>query len=103
MKEYLQRFLEYLEIEKGRSARTVENYCFSLRRFLDFAKANSPTSITPQLVRRYKLFLNRYQDKNGDPLEKSSQNNHLNAVRSFLRYLARQEELEVMPPDRIEA
>ncbi len=102
MKEYLQRFLEYLEIEKGRSPRTVENYAFFLKRFLDFAKADSPTSITPQLVRRYKLFLNRYQDKNGSPLEKSSQNHHLIAVRSFLRYLAQQEELEVLPPDRIE-
>jgi len=102
MKEYLQRFLEYLEIEKGRSPRTVENYAFFVKRFLDFAKADSPTSITPQLVRRYKLFLNRYQDKNGKPLEKSSQNHHLIAVRSFLRYLAQQEELEVMPPDRIE-
>jgi len=60
MKEYLQRFLEYLEIEKGRSPRTVENYAFFVKRFLDFAKADSPTSITPQLVRRYKLFLNRY-------------------------------------------
>lgn len=102
MKEYLQRFLEYLEIEKGRSPRTVDNYAFFVKRFLDFAKADSPTSITPQLVRRYKLFLNRYQDKNGNPLEKSSQNHHLIAVRSFLRYLAQQEELEVMPPDRIE-
>ncbi|MEX0587456.1 MAG: site-specific tyrosine recombinase/integron integrase [Patescibacteria group bacterium] len=102
MKEYLQRFLEYLEIEKGRSPRTVENYAFFVKRFLDFTKVNSPTSITPQLVRRYKLFLNRYQDQRGDPLEKSSQNHHLIAARSFLRYLAQQEELDVMPPDRIE-
>ena len=102
MKEYLQRFLEYLEIEKGRSPRTVENYAFFVKRFLDFAKVDSPTSITPQLVRRYKLFLNRYQDQHGNPLEKSSQNHHLIAVRSFLRYLARQEELTVMTPDRIE-
>src|SRR3972149_5413268 len=73
-----------------------------LQRFLDFAKVDSPTSITPQLVRRYKLFLNRYQDQHGNPLEKSSQNHHLIAVRSFLRYLARPEELTVMTPDRIE-
>ena len=91
-----------MEIEKGRSPRTVENYAFFLKRFLDFAKVDSPTSITPQLVRRYKLFLNRYQDKNGKPLEKNSQNHHLITVRSFLRYLAQQEELEVLPPDRIE-
>lgn len=102
MKEYVQKFLEYLEIEKGRSPRTVENYAFFLQRFLDFSKASSPTSITPQLVRRYKLFLNRYLDKNKKPLKKTTQNHHLIALRSFLRYLAQQEELEVLPPDRVE-
>ncbi len=102
MKNYLQKFLEYLEIEKGRSPRTVENYAFFLERFLDFSKASSPTSITPQLVRRYKLFLSRYLDKNKKPLKKTTQNHHLIALRSFLRYLAQQEELEVLPPDRVE-
>src|SRR3989304_3370404 len=102
MKEYLQKFLEYLEIEKARSPRTVENYAFFVKRFLDFAKASSPTSITPQLVRRYKLFLNRYLDRNKKPLKKTTQNHHLIALRSFLRYLAQQEELTVLPPDRVE-
>ncbi len=102
MKNYLQKFLEYLEIEKGRSPRTVENYAFFLKRFLDFSQVSSPTSITPQLIRRYKLFLNRYRDKNQQPLEKTTQNHHLIALRSFLRYLAQQEELNVLPPDRVE-
>jgi len=102
MKDYVQKFLEYLEIEKGRSPRTVENYAFFLQRFLDFSKASSPTSVTPQLVRRYKLFLNRYVDKNKQPLKKTTQNHHLITLRSFLRYLAQQEELAVLPPDRVE-
>lgn len=102
MKKHIRRFLEYLEIEKGRSPRTVENYEFFLRRFSDFAKVDSPTAITPKLVRRYKLFLNRYRDRNGKPLKKSSRNHHLIALRSFLRYLARHEEMDVLPSDRVE-
>lgn len=102
MKEYVQRFLEYLEIEKGRSPRTVRSYAFLLQRFTDFAQVGSPTFISPQLIRKYKLFLNRYRDRNKNPLKKSTQNRYLVALRSFLRYLARQEELDVIPPDRVE-
>ena len=101
MIKHILRFLEYLEIEKGRSPRTVENYAFFLKRFSDFARADSPTKISPALVRRYKLFLSRYRDKKKKPLKRSSQNHHLIALRSFLRYLAQQEELDVLPPDRV--
>lgn len=102
MTKHILRFLEYLEIEKGRSPRTVENYAFFLKRFAAFAKVDSPTKISPALVRQYKLFLSRYRDKKGRPLKRSSQNHHLIALRSFLRYLAQQEELDVLPPDRVE-
>jgi len=102
MKSYMQKFLEYLEIEKGRSQRTVKSYSFFLTRFSKFAKSQSPTSITPQLVRSYKLFLNRYRSTNGRELSKSTQNRHLVALRSFLRYLAQQEEMDVLPADRVE-
>ncbi|PJC21732.1 hypothetical protein CO059_03265 [candidate division WWE3 bacterium CG_4_9_14_0_2_um_filter_48_10] len=102
MKNYVPRFLEYLEIEKGRSLRTVDNYTFFLNRFLEFAKIDSPTEISPTLVRRYKLFLSRYRDKNRKSLKRSSQNHHLIALRSFLRYLAQQEGMDVLPPDRVE-
>lgn len=102
MKRYVQGFLEYLEIEKGRSLRTVDSYTFFLKRFSDFARVDSPAKISPTLVRRYKLFLNRYRSKNGKPLKRSSQNHHLIALRSFLRYLAQQEGMDVLPPDRVE-
>lgn len=102
MKNHISRFLEYLEIEKGRSLRTVDSYTFFLKRFSDFARVDSPAKISPTLVRRYKLFLNRYRSKNGKPLKRSSQNHHLIALRSFLRYLAQQEELDILPPDRVE-
>jgi len=102
MKNYLQKFLEYLEIEKGRSPRTIKSYYFFLKRFSEFAHSPSPTSIDPQMIRRYKLFLNRYRGEDGRELAKSTQNRHLVALRSFLHYLSQQEEMEVMPSDRVE-
>ncbi len=102
MKNYLQKFLEYLEIEKGRSPRTIKSYSFFLNRFAEFAHSPSPTSITPQMVRQYKLYLNRYRDEHGHELSKSTQNRHLVALRSFLSYLAQQEEMNVLSKDRVE-
>ncbi len=77
--------MEYLEIEKGRSLKTVENYGRYLSVFFDFAKIGSPADITDEAVRDFRLWLNR---KN---LKKKTQNYHLIALRGFLKYLARQE------------
>jgi site-specific recombinase XerD len=38
------QFLEYLEIEKGRSVKTVENYDRYLTRFLAHTKVKAPKS-----------------------------------------------------------
>jgi len=40
------QFLEYLEIEKGRSVKTVENYDRYINRFLNYAKVKAPGQIT---------------------------------------------------------
>lgn len=90
-----------METERGRSAKTGENYDFYLRRFLGFAKISSPGQITPDLIRRYRLYLNRLSDQRGRPLEKSTQNYHLIALRSFLKYLAKQN-IKTLPPEKIE-
>lgn len=100
--DYIKRYLEHLEIEKGRSAKTLENYKRYLEEFLDFAKVDSPTAINSKLVREYRLYLNRRKDRVGNPLKKATQNYYLIALRGFLRYLARVEELDVLPADRIE-
>lgn len=99
---YIKRYLEYLEIEKGRSAKTLKNYKRYLEEFLDFAKVDSPTDINSKLVREYRLYLNRRRDRAGRPLKKATQNYYLIALRGLLRYFARVEELDVMPADRIE-
>ena len=53
-------FLQYIEIEKGRSALTVRNYEHYLTRFLDFIKVESPTDITESMMREYRVYLNRH-------------------------------------------
>ena len=61
-------FLEHLEIEKGRSLKTVENYDRYIKRFLMFARIDSPADITEDVVRRYRLWLNRFKDEHGQEL-----------------------------------
>ncbi len=102
LKIYLKEFLEYLEIEKNRSDRTIQNYHFYLSRFLEWLGENKkPSAITAEKVRKYRLWLNRLIDVHGDPLKKNTQNYHLIAVRSFLKYLAKRD-VETLAPEKIE-
>jgi len=89
-------FLEYCELEKNHSELTILNYEHYLRRFLEFAgkKAGDnfgPEKIDLDLVRSYRLFLNRYTDQYGHNLKKITQNYHIIALRSFLKYLAKRD------------
>lgn len=96
------KFLEYLEIEKGRSLKTVENYDRYLSRFITYSQVKNASDITDNLVREYRLWLNRQAgtSSNGN-LKKNTQNYHLIALRSFLKYLVRIG-VKSMAPDRIE-
>ena len=95
------QFLEYLEVEKQRSPKTIENYGRYLDRFLDWAKIDDPKEITYELVRNFRLFLNRFQDDNGQLLKKSTQNYYIIALRCFLKYLARQD-VETLQAEKVE-
>lgn len=97
----LRQFLEYLEIEKNRSPQTIRNYEFYLGRFIGWFDDQSPSSITMDKIRDYRLWLNRLIDVHGDPLKKNTQNYHLIALRSFLKYLAKQD-VETIAPEKIE-
>lgn len=98
-----QEFLDYLEIEKGRSLRTKRNYSFYLRRFFTWfnKKSLQPQDITLNKIKQFRLWLNRQSDRQGKALKKSTQNYHLIALRSFLKYLARQD-VKTLAPEKIE-
>src|SRR4051812_38957655 len=94
LKELKTRFLEYLEIEKGSALRTVENYDHYLTKFLDFAQKNGakdPADITQEVVREFRLSLNRQKiNSAGDTVSKRTQNYYMIALRRFLKYLSKQ-------------
>ncbi|MBI5045567.1 MAG: tyrosine-type recombinase/integrase [Candidatus Niyogibacteria bacterium] len=94
-------FLEHLEIEQGRSLRTVENYDRYLARFLDYAKIRSPQDITDELIRQYRLWLNRQEIPSGENIKKKTQNYYLIGLRGFLKYLAKRG-IPSLSADRIE-
>ncbi len=104
LKALKQQFLEYIEIEKGRSLKTVENYDRYLTKFLSFLKKDDPKEISDNSVREFRLWLNRQSNvnsKNGATLSKKTQNYYLIALRAFLKYLARQQ-VTSLPAERIE-
>lgn len=85
-------FLEYLELERNVSKRTLSNYQHYLERFLNFAGDITPDKIDLALIRKFRLYLTRYIDPNSNNnLKRKTQNYFLIALRAFLRYLARQD------------
>lgn len=111
---FKREFLEYIEIEKGRSLKTTVNYDHYLTRFIDFITLHSskptknpnPSHITDDLLREYRLWLNRQSsgaraDTKSQTLKRRTQNYYLIALRAFLKYLAKRG-IESLSPDRIE-
>ncbi len=98
--EYKRRFLEHLEIEKGRSLKTIENYDRYLTRFINQTKIATVENITSDLVREYRLWLNR-QKTQDETLKRNTQNYYLIALRSFLKYLAKVD-IKTLAPEKIE-
>ncbi|MEX0934066.1 MAG: site-specific tyrosine recombinase/integron integrase [Candidatus Paceibacterota bacterium] len=95
------QFLEHLEIEKGRSLHTVSNYDRYLSKFIEFSTIKKPSDITDDVVREFRLWLNRRKGVGGGALSKKTQNYHLIALRGFLKYLHRRE-IKTLSPDRID-
>ena len=93
-------FIEYIEIEKGRSIRTAENYHLYMDRLVEFAGDIPVGQITDELVRKYRLWLNRYIDAQGRELSIITQSYHLIALRSFLKYCG-QRDIDTLDADRI--
>ena len=99
--EALADFLEHLEVEGGRSPRTIENYKLYLERFIDFAGDINVAKITSETIRKYRLWLNRYKNSNtGEELLLITQNYHLIALRGLLTYLS-QRDISSLAADKI--
>lgn len=102
------QFLEYLEIEKGSSVKTIENYERYLSKIFTQSKWENVSDITDQSVREFRIWLNRQYAKHsgmtriaGTTISKKTQNYYMIALRMFLKYLARID-IKSMPADKIE-
>lgn len=94
-------FLEYLEIEQGRSQKTLQNYDHYLTRLVDYAGDIEVKDIDGELIRKWRLWLNRLGTNTSEELQKSTSNYHLIALRSFLKYCAKRD-IHALPADKIE-
>ena len=104
--ELIGEFLEYCEIERGHSDLTIRNYDHYLSRFLEFAQKDrkrdlKPNDITLELVRKYRLYLNRLDSGHGEAIKKITQNYHIIALRSFLKYLSKKD-IPTLAPEKVE-
>jgi site-specific recombinase XerD len=99
--EAVSNFLEYLELEQNRSLKTIQNYSHYLTRLSDFAGDIKLSDIDVELIRKWRLWLNRLGTNTSDELSKTTQNYHLIALRSFLKFCARRG-LDALPADKIE-
>lgn len=101
-------FVEYCEIEKGLSPSTAQKYHYRLNYFLNWmgqefnSKSLKVEDLNENLIRRFRLYLNRYiNPRNNNSLKKSTQAHFLVALRSFLRYLAWLG-IQTVSPERVE-
>jgi site-specific recombinase XerD len=94
-------FLEHMEIEQNRSQKTIENYDHYLTRLIDFAGEVKVSDIDQELIRKWRLWLNRLGTNTADEMSKITQNYHLIALRSFLKYCAKRG-IPALAADKIE-
>jgi len=105
IKQLKNEYLEYLEIERNRSLKTVENYGRYLERFITFCGATGGADlkdVTEDSIRQYRLWLNRFTDpETKQPLKRVTQNYHIIALRNFLKYLAKRG-IKSVSPEKVE-
>lgn len=101
MSDYVLDFIEHLEVEGGRMPKTAENYDFYLNRFIEFTGDIKVADISPEVIRKFRLWLNRKENERGETLAMITQSYHLIALRVFLKYLSKRD-IASMSPDKIE-
>ncbi len=104
---HINDFLDWLDIEKGLSNKSQENYARFIKKFIDWLKISrrsslKPHELTPDHVWKYRVYLARQSSlAKNKPLTKSTQNYYLIALRSLLNYFAHRDILS-LPSEKIQ-
>ena len=106
--KHISNFLDFVDVEKGLSHKTQENYSRFLDRFKRWLADNKLTGILPHqlttdLIWQYRVFLSRHaiSQKTKKTLSKKTQNLYLIALRSLLQYFSKRD-IVALPSDKIE-
>ena len=95
MDQHIARFLIYLQAEKNSSEHTVKNYSIDLRNFFAFTKDLPVEKIDYLEIRRFLASLNE------KGFSKSSISRKLACLRSFFKFLVRENHLKENPASSI--
>lgn len=101
LSELIVDFLEYLEVEQNRSQKTSENYHLYLNRLVEFAGDIKVDKVNNELIRKWRLWLARYKNEQGDSLSTITQAYHLIALRSFLKFCSKRN-IDSLTPEKVE-
>ncbi len=101
LSQHIRRFLEHVEVTKNQSPKTLENYQHYLSRFQEWAGEITPEEITPNTIHNYRLHLNRLTNRNHQSLSIKTQNDHIIALRAFLKFLVKND-ITTLAPEKIE-
>jgi site-specific recombinase XerD len=101
----IRQFLEYIEIEKGRSLKTIDNYSRYLtffQKYLESKGIKDIKDINRHNIRDFRMFLNRkknmsFNKDQDEYIGKKTQNYYLISIRSFLKFLQKNEIASVSP------
>jgi len=100
VEELFQKYIKYLEVERGISAYTVRNYTSDIQGFLGFLDSNGVTSLNKvdrSVMRRYLGWLQE------QGIARNSISRKLSALRSFYRYLMRENLVNIEPLSSLSA
>jgi site-specific recombinase XerD len=103
--ELIDQFLEYLEIEKNCSKLTIRDYRHYLKIFEQWFTSTLPgktiKDLDLTLVRKYRVFLANKTDSKQLTLQRVTQNYYIIALRSFLRFLIKND-FQTLEPSKID-
>lgn len=105
LRKHIIDFLEYLEVEKNCSKLTIRDYLHYLEVFEKWFKETHPNKTISELdlgiVRKYRVFLANRVDEKNMTLKRVTQNYYIIALRSFLRFLIKND-IQTLEPSKID-